>query len=140
LITVPPQPQHTMKSSLHSLIPFLSLFSNSFDCRLSQFYAATDKYGDSPNSIPLQPSSYPGRLASRNSINSSQLNSSLQSLHTDQTENTVYKIPYCCVFTDPLLRKGFFYCCVRIRCRGNVFTDPLTRNGLHNTVVCSPIA
>jgi hypothetical protein len=23
----------------------------------------------------------------------------------------------------------FFYCCVRIRCRGNVFTQPLPRNG-----------
>jgi hypothetical protein len=31
-------------------------------------------------------------------------------------------------------------CCVRIRCSGNVFTEPLPRNGLHNTVVYSPIA
>jgi hypothetical protein len=30
-----------MKSSLHSLIPFLPLFSITFDCRLSQFSAAT---------------------------------------------------------------------------------------------------
>jgi hypothetical protein len=39
-----------MKFSFHSLIPFLTLFCN---CQL--------------NSIPLLPSSYPGRLASRNS-------------------------------------------------------------------------
>jgi hypothetical protein len=39
-----------MKSSFHSLIPFLPLFCN---CQL--------------NSIPLLPSSYPGRLTSRNS-------------------------------------------------------------------------
>jgi hypothetical protein len=32
------------------------------------------------------------------------------------------------------------YCCVPIRSRGNVFTDPLPRNGLHNTVVYSPVA
>jgi hypothetical protein len=39
-----------MKSSLHRLISFLPLFCN---CEL--------------NSLPLLPSSYPGRLASRNS-------------------------------------------------------------------------
>jgi hypothetical protein len=43
------------------------------------------------------------------------------------------------VFTDLLHRSGFFYFCVRIRCRGNVFTDPFLRNGLHNTVAYSPI-
>jgi hypothetical protein len=32
------------------------------------------------------------------------------------------------------------YCCARICCSGNVFTDPLPRNGLHNTVVYSPVA
>jgi hypothetical protein len=29
----------------------------------------------------------------------------------------------------------FFYCCARVRFRGNVFTEPLLRNGLHNPVV-----
>jgi hypothetical protein len=48
--------------------------------------------------------------------------------------------PYFCVFSDPLLRNGFFYCCVRIRCRGNVFTDLFPRKGLHKTVVHSPLA
>jgi hypothetical protein len=42
-----------------------------------------------PNSIPLLLSSYPGRLASRNSTNSSQLNSSSQPLCKDRTENAV---------------------------------------------------
>jgi hypothetical protein len=33
----------------------------------------------------------------------------------------------------PSIKHSFqqqLYCCVRIRCRGNVFTDPLPRNGL----------
>jgi hypothetical protein len=47
-----------MKSSFHSLIIFLPLFCN---CQL--------------NSVPLLPSSYPGKLTSRNSTTSSQLNS-----------------------------------------------------------------
>jgi hypothetical protein len=34
-----------MKSSLHSFIPFLPLFSITFDCRLSQFSAATTNSG-----------------------------------------------------------------------------------------------
>jgi hypothetical protein len=43
------------------------------------------------------------------------------------------------VFTDPLPRNWLFYCCVRIRCHGNIFTDPFPRNGLNNTLVYSPI-
>jgi hypothetical protein len=35
----------------------------------------------------------------------------------------------CCVLTYLLLRDGFFYCCVHIRCCGNVFTEPLPSNG-----------
>jgi hypothetical protein len=34
----------------------------------------------------------------------------------------------------------WLYCCVSIRCHGNVLTDPLPRNGLHNTAVYSSIA
>jgi hypothetical protein len=29
----------------------------------------------------------------------------------------------------------FFYCCVGVRCRGNMLTEPLFRNGLHNPFV-----
>jgi hypothetical protein len=108
-----------MKSSFHSLIPFLPLFIIIFDCRLSHFSAAT------ANSGPQ--------------LNSSQLNSSLYPLCKDRTENTVSSNTYC-VFTYPLLRNGFLYCCVRIPCCGNAFARPSLRNGLHNTVVYSPIA
>jgi hypothetical protein len=62
-----------MKSSLHCLIPFLPLF-----CQLT-----TSR--DSLNSIPLLPSSYPGRLVSWNSTdpNHSCVRSSLYSLGVD---------------------------------------------------------
>jgi hypothetical protein len=39
-----------MKSSLHSLIPFLSFFSFTFDCRLCSFSAATANFGTRLNS------------------------------------------------------------------------------------------
>jgi hypothetical protein len=42
-----------MKSSLHSLILFLPIFSTTFDCRLSQFSAATANYGTRLSSVPL---------------------------------------------------------------------------------------
>jgi hypothetical protein len=48
---------------------------------------------------------------------------------TDRTENTFSSNPYCFMFTDPLLRNGFFYCCVRMRCRGNVFNEQLPSDG-----------
>jgi hypothetical protein len=54
-----------MKSSLHRLIPFLVI--------ILQLAIPKTRL----NSIPLVPSSYPGRVASRKSTNSSQLNSSL---------------------------------------------------------------
>jgi hypothetical protein len=57
------------KPSFHSLIPFLPLFCN---CQL--------------NPIPLLPSSYPGRLASRNST--LLYAASLQPFRTDHAENT----------------------------------------------------
>jgi hypothetical protein len=43
------------------------------------------------------------------------------------------------VFTDPLLRNGFFYCCVHVHFRGNLFTEPLTSNELFRLLsVMSP--
>jgi hypothetical protein len=47
----------------------------------------------------------------------------------DRKENTVSNNTPIVLFTDPLLRNGLFYCCVRIRSPGNVFTEPLPRNG-----------
>jgi hypothetical protein len=57
-----------IKQCFHSPIPFLSLFCN---CQL--------------HSIPLFPSSYPGRLASRNSTNSNDL---LCPFYNPYAENT----------------------------------------------------
>jgi hypothetical protein len=37
---------------------------------------------------------------------------------------------YCCVFTDPFLKNGFFCCCVCVHFRGNLFTQPLPSNKL----------
>jgi hypothetical protein len=49
-----------------------------------------------------------------------------------------FQYPYCCVVTDPLLRNGFFYRCVRVHFRGNLFTEPLQLFGLkascHNMI------
>jgi hypothetical protein len=38
--------------------------------------------------------------------------------------------PYCCVFTDPLLRNRFLYCCVHVHFRVNLFPVPLPSNEL----------
>jgi hypothetical protein len=84
-----------MKSSFHSLIPFLPLFCN---CQC--------------NSIPLLPSIYPSRLASRNSTNSSQLNSSL------------------CKFARTMKKTQPLYCWE------GVFTALLHNNGSYLIVAC----
>jgi hypothetical protein len=47
-----------MKSSLNSRIPFLSLFSIPFDCRLSQFSAATANSGTRLNSYSVSTAAY----------------------------------------------------------------------------------
>jgi hypothetical protein len=62
-----------MKSSLDSQIPFSSFLLNHLRLPYFQFSAATDNSGTRLSSIPLLPSSYPGRLASRNSTNSNDL-------------------------------------------------------------------
>jgi hypothetical protein len=93
-----------MKSSFHSLIiPFLPLFCS---CQL--------------NSIPLLPSSCPGRLASGNSTNSSQLNSSLYTLCTDHAENSLFIV-------GKVLHNNGSYSIVAYY-RGNVFTESLPIN------------
>jgi hypothetical protein len=52
-------------------------------------------------------------------------------LYMDPTENTVSNnTPIVVIFTDPLLRNGFFYRCVRVYFRGNLFTEPLRSNEL----------
>jgi hypothetical protein len=52
----------------------------------------------------------------------------ITTLHGPNRNHRFQQYPYCCVFTDPLLKNGFFYCCVHIRCRGNVFAEPLSSN------------
>jgi hypothetical protein len=64
-----------MKSSFHNLIPFLPLFCN---CQYQRLLS----------SIPLLPSSYPGRLASQNWTDCSQLNSFLCNHFSWTTQKT----------------------------------------------------
>jgi hypothetical protein len=85
-----------MKLTLHSLIPFLPLFYN---CQL--------------NSIPLLSSSYPGRLASRNSI----LFFSTELFFFNQFAGTTQK-------TQPL----YYW--------EGVITTPLHSNGNYSIVAC----
>jgi hypothetical protein len=66
-----------MKSSFHRLIPFLPLFCN---CQL--------------NSIPLLPTYYPGRLASRNSTHFTSLNGLKSQSHIATDGQSVSK-PWC---------------------------------------------
>jgi hypothetical protein len=90
-----------MNSSLHSLIPFLPLFN----CQLS--------------SIPLLPSSYPGKLASRNSIYSTY--SSEMNLLYKYFAGTTQK-------TQPLY------------CWEGVFITPLNTNGSYSIFACVFVA
>jgi hypothetical protein len=93
-----------MKTSFHSLFPFLSLFCS---CHL--------------NSILLLPSSYPGRLASRNSTQFYAAPASFGTLHYNQVARTTQK-------TQSL------YCWER------VFTARLHRNGSYSIVACVFVA
>jgi hypothetical protein len=80
------------------------------------------------NSIPLLPSSYPGRLPSSQSfstasqetlsINSAGLEFSLHSLGLDPTENIM----------SVVIAQQYFDCCLRIRCRENLFVKLLPSN------------
>jgi hypothetical protein len=100
-----------MKPSFHSLIHILPLFCN------CQF-----------NSIPLLPSSYPGRLASRNSTPFF----SIELFFITTLNGPRRKQPLYCwkgIFTEPLHSNGNYstVACVFV-CRGNVFTDSLPSN------------
>jgi hypothetical protein len=101
-----------MKPCFRRGIPFLPLFCH---CRL--------------NSIPLLPSSYPGRLTSRNLTHYSQLN---QSARTTQKIQTLFY--YEGVFTVPLHSNGSYLIvvcllvavemCLPCRCLAlNVYSD-----------------
>jgi hypothetical protein len=101
----------SMKSSFQSVISFFELFCN---CQLS--------------SVPLLSSSYPGRLASRNST---RFNSMLllpaseifliTTLHGSCRKHSLSIVGKACLQR----RCGALYCCFRIRCRGSVFTESL---------------
>jgi hypothetical protein len=54
----------------------------------------------------------------------------ITTLHGLGREQHFREYSYCFVFTDPLLRNGFFYCCVRVHFRGNLVTEPLPNNEL----------
>jgi hypothetical protein len=46
----------------------------------------------------------------------------------DRIENTVSNNTPIVVFSDLLLRNGFFYCCVRVHFHGNLLTESLPSN------------
>jgi hypothetical protein len=49
----------------------------------------------------------------------------ITTLHEPNIKHCFQQYSYCCVFTDPFLINGFFYCCMRVHFRGNLFTKPL---------------
>jgi hypothetical protein len=89
-----------MKSSFHRLIHFLPLFCN---CQLS--------------SIPLLPSSYPGRLAFRNSTQFHYVPASFAANLYNHFARTTQK-------TQPLY------------CSESMFTGPLHSNGSYSIIAC----
>jgi hypothetical protein len=98
-----------MKSSFHSLIPFLPLFCN------GQFI-----------SIPLLPSSYSDiwRLETPLTLNWTLLYNDF----ARTTQKTQFFYRWEGVLTAPLHSNGSYSTCLRIRCRGNVFTKSLPSN------------
>jgi hypothetical protein len=104
-----------MESSLHSLIPILLLFCN---CQI--------------NSIPLLPSSYPGRLASRNStlFFSTEL-LFITTLHGPNRKHSLSLLLGRRIFSAVAQQWKLFYCSLHIFCRWNVFTESLPSNGLY---------
>jgi hypothetical protein len=100
-----------MKSSLHSLISFLPLFCN-FQL----------------NSIPLLPSSYSGRLASRNSTQFFSIELFfITILHASRRKLSLSFAVKACLQRRCIATK-LFDCCLSIRCRWNVFNKPLPSN------------
>jgi hypothetical protein len=93
-----------MKSSFHSLIPFMpSLLNHS---------TAISRDSLKSDSIPLLPSSYPDRLASPNSTDSNDLFCPFYNLWARIAQKT--QLLYCCVycfcrnmFTQLFLSKGY---------------------------------
>jgi hypothetical protein len=59
-------------------------------------------------------------------------------LHGPNREHRFEQYSYCCVFTDPLFRSGFFYCCMRVHLRGNLFTESLPSNELFRFLGLDP--
>jgi hypothetical protein len=54
----------------------------------------------------------------------------ITTFHGPNTKHRSQQYSYCCVFTNPLLRNGVFYCCVRVHFRGNLFIKPSRSNEL----------
>jgi hypothetical protein len=96
------------------------------------------------SSIPLLPSSYPARLASRKSADLNDLLCpsyspsawTTQKRHPSIVEETY--LPCRCIATvaaRTIWKTPIFYRCACVCFRGNMFTKPFLRNGLHNPVV-----
>jgi hypothetical protein len=101
-----------MKSSLHSLIPFLPLLCS---CQFRRFNSTTLDYCSTP------------LLFCFYSYYSCPAEHFLQPFCTDPTENTDF---YCqeCVFTNPLPSNGCPYILRRVCLCGNVFSESLPSN------------
>jgi hypothetical protein len=76
------------------------------------------------------------QLSSNRSLGTPELNSLfstepffITTLHEPNRKRRFQQYPYCS-FTDPLLIKGFFCCCMRVHFRGNLFTEPLRSSEL----------
>jgi hypothetical protein len=101
---------HT-KSSLHRLSPFLSIFFNS-----------------QLNLISQLSSSYPSRLASRNSTRLLLKWTLLYNHFARTTQKTASLLLGRCAYSAVAQQRKFLDCCLRICCRRNVFIESLPSN------------
>jgi hypothetical protein len=119
-----------MRTSLHSLIPFLPFLLSHIQLPIPSILCCNSQLRRLSVLIPALPSSYPGRLASRNSINSNDL---LCTFYIHWARTTQKTQPLYCwegVFTAPLHSNGSYsiVACI-FRCCGNVFIEQLPSNG-----------
>jgi hypothetical protein len=111
---------HTLEISLYCSTLQIFLFASQLNS-LNSFIICNCELRNSQSNF-LLPSSYPGRLASRNSADSNDLFRPIYNPSARTTQKT----------SSLLLRRRvhrrLFGCCLRIRCRGNVFTEQLLSN------------
>jgi hypothetical protein len=110
-----------MKSSLYSLIPFLTFLLNFLRLPFQEL---------DPVLVPLLPSSHPGRLAPRSSTDwNDLLVLFISRRHGLRRKHSLSIVEKACLQRRCMATK-LFDCYLRIRCRGNVFTEQLSCNRL----------